>query len=193
MFSCAMAATQKGGWRMERQGVAHGSAEVARLLNIQTSTLRKYAIELEKAGYSFWKNEKGQRGFFDQDILVLRKLMEVKEQSDMTLEKACFAVISTFKEGSVAHSDTAEVSEFVRHDADIQELKELVQKQNLLLQEMAKKLDQQDKRFDEQQQFITNRDQQLMNYIREQQETKRLIAAAEEKKSKSLWNRLFGK
>ena len=44
----------------------YSSSDVATLLKIQESTLRKYCIMFEKAGYKFHKNENSHRGFFDR-------------------------------------------------------------------------------------------------------------------------------
>ncbi|MED1046120.1 hypothetical protein P4T54_16845 [Bacillus mycoides] len=42
------------------------------------------AIMLEEQGYHFHKNEHGHRGFMDNDVITLRKLIEIKSHPDMT-------------------------------------------------------------------------------------------------------------
>lgn len=53
--------------------VIYGSRDIAAVLQLQESTLRKYCLLLEKSGYEFFKNEQGHRAFFDNDIIVLKK------------------------------------------------------------------------------------------------------------------------
>ena len=54
------------------------SKDVATMLKIQESTLRKYCIMLEEQGYHFHKNEHGHRRFMDNDVITLRKLIAIK-------------------------------------------------------------------------------------------------------------------
>ncbi|WP_256942757.1 hypothetical protein [Bacillus cereus] len=82
------------------------SKDVATMLKIQESTLRKYCIMLEEHGYHFHKNEHGHRGFLDNDVITLRKLIEIKSHPDMTLKQACNAILLRFKGESISGIDT---------------------------------------------------------------------------------------
>lgn len=75
----------------------YGSGDVADVLQIQESTLRKYCLLLEKAGYEFLKNEVGHRAFFDDDVIVLRKMIALKNDADMTLEEATKSVVAVLE------------------------------------------------------------------------------------------------
>ncbi|MGQ3381504.1 MerR family transcriptional regulator [Priestia endophytica] len=66
----------------------YSAKEVSVLLGIQNTTVRKYSQLLEKAGYHIHKNELGHRGFFDKDVIVLRKIIELTKRPDMSLENA---------------------------------------------------------------------------------------------------------
>ncbi|OVE46062.1 DNA-binding protein, partial [Bacillus badius] len=46
--------------------------ETALELGITASTLRRWSIELEKAGYLFERNDKGQRIYFERDFQSLK-------------------------------------------------------------------------------------------------------------------------
>ena len=50
------------------------SKDVAIELEITTSTLRRWSIELEKEGYSFHRNEKDQRIYYERDFKAFREL-----------------------------------------------------------------------------------------------------------------------
>lgn len=163
------------------------SKDVATMLKIQESTLRKYCIMLEEHGYHFHKNGHGHRGFMDNDVITLRKLIEIKSHPDMTLKQACDAIMTWIKEKDVSPVDTTVITENEQHDERYNELKEMIQQQNELLKQMAKKMDEQQRYIDER---LERRDQQLMSAIREIQEEKRVlleIAATQKKKWWQFW------
>jgi len=151
------------------------SKDVATMLKIQESTLRKYCIMLEEHGYHFHKNEHGHRGFLDNDVITLRKLIEIKSHPDMTLKQACSAIMTWVKEKDMSVVDTNVITENEQHNEQYNELKEMIQQQNDLLKQMAKKLDDQQRYIDER---LGKRDQLLMQTIRESQEQKALLETA---------------
>lgn len=157
------------------------SKDVAMMLKIQESTLRKYCILLEEQGFHFHKNEHGHRGFMDNDVITLRKLIEIKSHPDMTLKQACNAIMTWVKEKDMSEVDTNVITENEQHDERYNELKEMIQQQNELLKNMAKKLDDQQRYIDEK---LEKRDQQLMGAIREMQEKRVLLETASTKQDK---------
>lgn len=169
-------------------------SDVCALLDIKESTLRKYAGILKNAGYEFHVNDKGQRGYFDKDVVVLRRFLEVKASSDMTLEQAANAVISWVEQSDMSLRVIRESEIEKRYSNDISELKETIEKQNELLQALMQKMDRQQDYID---QSMEERDKKLMESIRISQETKQLLieseAAKDEERTKSFWSRLFGK
>lgn len=175
----------------------YNSSDVAVTLKIQESTLRKYCLLLEKHGYEILKNESGHRAFFDSDIIVLKKLIEFKSNSDMTLEQATKAVVSWKKGNVITDRDTTNLSYVARYNDLLDEFKSFKEQQfqhNEELQDFAKQQVEFNKklveRLDQQEQYIANRleerDRNLMLSIRETLETKRLLEVTEEKK-KSWW------
>lgn len=166
------------------------SKDVATMLKIQESTLRKYCIMLEEQGYHFHKNEHGHRGFLDNDVITLRKLIEIKSHPDMTLKQACNAIMTWVKDKDVSRVDTNVITEDTQHDERYNELKEMIQQQNELLKSMAKKLDEQQCYIDEK---LEKRDYQLIEAIRDMQEEKRVLletaAASRDKKWYKFWER----
>jgi len=168
--------------------------DVCALLGIKESTLRKYALILKDAGYQFHVNDKGQRGYLDQDVIVLKRFLEVKNNRDMTLEQSANAVIAWVRDSSMSLRVMDELKGNERYNEDIKELKETVKTQNELLQELMKKMDQQQQYIDRR---LEERDTKLLESIRESQEVKegllQLAAAQEEEKRKGFWSKLFGK
>ncbi|MDM5186057.1 DUF3967 domain-containing protein [Bacillus sp. DX4.1] len=160
------------------------SKDVAMMLKVQESTLRKYCIMLEEAGYPFHKNEHGHRGFLDQDVITLRRLIEIKSHPDMTLKQVCNAVMIWIKEKDVSEDDTNVITEAEQHNERYNELKEMIQQQNHLLEKLTHKLDAQQRYIDEK---LEKRDQQLMSVIREIQEEKKILLETAATKKKPWW------
>lgn len=65
---------------------SHGA--VAEQWGIQSSALRKYADVLEKEEDTLIKNESGYRKYKESDVMVFRKDINLKNETDMTLENA---------------------------------------------------------------------------------------------------------
>ncbi|EJR90567.1 hypothetical protein IKE_05954 [Bacillus cereus VD196] len=55
--------------------------EAARQLDINTNTLRRWSIELEKMDYVFERNERRQRIYYDNDINILKQMKEYLNQN----------------------------------------------------------------------------------------------------------------
>lgn len=165
--------------------------DVCTLLQIKESTLRKYALLLQDAGYHFDTNDKGQRAYYEKDVIAFKKLIEIKKSTDMTIEKSANAVMMWFKQSNVSLRVMDEKRYDERHNDDIKELKETVKQQNILLQELMKKMDHQQKYIDEK---LEQRDRALMESLkRSQEERKAILQIAEEQKKprKGLFKRIF--
>ncbi|OUA54558.1 DUF3967 domain-containing protein [Bacillus thuringiensis] len=197
----------------------YSPGDVTEQLGIQSSTLRKYADVLEKEGYTFIKNERGHRKYRESDVMVLRKVINLKNDTDMTLENATKQIVSWHQGVEVLPLERHEVERYEESDfnaiplqAIIQEQKEVIEKQNELLQELTKRLTEQDQRFaqresellsaiqsiqDSQKLIAMNsradiaknqdRDEMLMQTIREVQEVKKMLAASKDKKWYEFW------
>lgn len=179
---------------MTNDDVIMSPSDVSVLLDIKESTLRKYALILKDAGYHFQVNKNGQRWYYNKDVIAFKKLIEIKHNPDMTLEQAANAVVSHFKQSDISLPITVESQSVERYSEDLHELKETVQQQNILLQELMKKMDQQQQYINEK---LEQRDRKLLESLRESQEVKQqllqIAAAAEEDRKKGFFARLFGR
>lgn len=183
----------------------YSPGEIADLLKIKDSTLRKYSLLLEDFGYEFQKNSRNQRYYTDEDIITLRKLITMKDNG-MTLDESAKGVVmwhkgNEVKQTDIALSQTDTHNVIIRDDSDIQELKtvlhkqiQLIQIQNESIEELKKMIQSLDKKVSDQQEYIgksmKERDQALMQVMNEMLENRKLIA---EEKKKGFWSRLFGK
>lgn len=154
----------------------YSPGDVAEQLGIQSSTLRKYADVLEKEGYTFIKNERGHRKYRESDVMVLRKVINLKNDTDMTLESATKQIVSWHQGVEVLPLERHEVERYEEPDfnatplqAMIQEQKEVIEKQNELLEELTKRLTEQDQRF-------AQRESELLSAIQSIQDSQKLIA-----------------
>jgi|SRR5699024_4477158 len=57
----------------------YSPSDIAGVLDVKVSIVRKYSIMLEKAGYEFQKNSRKQRFYTDDDVIALRKLVTFKD------------------------------------------------------------------------------------------------------------------
>lgn len=174
--------------------------DVAADLEVTTSTLRRWSIELEKAGYKFERNEKDQRIYYDRDFKAFRELKKLISNSVVLID-AINAVVSIDVEGlnasqtpSVYREETRLTRQFLEEILDEkinkaiqQAFEEGRQQGQKEIKEMMKKIE---KRSEE-------RDDNLMSVIRsiqeEKEEVKQLIAASQEQEKKTFWQRLLSR
>lgn len=150
---------------------AYWGKEIAEILQIGDSTLRKWCLSLENQGHIFMRGQHNSRAFVERDLLILRRMKELIQNKGITLETASEIVISRFNQTE----GTASV----------------LQNELLLdILERQERLEEQNKHFllmlEEKQNYINNsldkRDFQLMQALKESQETKKLIASTLKKK-----------
>ncbi|WEA47304.1 DUF3967 domain-containing protein [Priestia aryabhattai] len=171
---------------------------VAAQVEVATSTLRRWSIDLEKAGYIFERNEKDQRIYYERDFKAFREIKKLVN-NDVLLSDAINAVVAMDLDGlnaaqtpSVHREETRLTKQYIEEmlddkiNAAIQHAFDEGRRQaQSELKEMMDKLERHSK----------ERDENLMSVIRsiqeEKEEVKNLIAASQEKKS--FWQRLFGK
>ncbi|HDR4909366.1 MULTISPECIES: DUF3967 domain-containing protein [Bacillus] len=154
----------------------YSPSDVAEQLGIQSSTLRKYADVLEKEGYTFIKNERGHRKYRESDVMVFRRVINLKNDTDMTLENATKQIVSWHQGVEVLPLERHDVERYEEPNFNatplqtmIQEQKEIIEKQNDLLQELTKRLMDQDERF-------IQRELELLNAIQSIQDSQKFIA-----------------
>ena len=176
----------------------YGTSDIANIVDIAESTVRKYCSILEKAGYLFIRNANGYRVFIDKDINTLNEMKNLSAKNipldriaDMIVlrEKSSVSDVSTLKEKTQENQE-------ILPDMTDSKYKHLIELVDTLLerQEQQERFNQELlNRLDQQAEYIQQRDQQLMAAIRETLEVKRLLAVAEEEKKKGFFARLFGK
>jgi DNA-binding transcriptional MerR regulator len=188
--------------------VYYSPGDLCAMLNIKESTLRKYAVQLEKVGWKYAKNSNGHRQYTDTDIAAIRRIIQAKDKSDITLEKAAKQVVSMLKGEYTSVPATMDEGIEERYSNAIKELKETVQKQTEFIKVLADRLEERDKfiqqQLAKQEERSINRDKKFIEAIRGMQEqkkdndkTRKLIAATQEKieaqQKKGFLARLLGR
>lgn len=136
-------------------GLLRTASETASILDIKTSTLRKYTLQLEKAGYSFYRSERNHRAYTPDDVTILQRFMDLKNNRDMTVERSANALVASLKENSVAT-----IKEGEKGVMTYDQLQDLLERQEDFNKALLERLDKQqeyiEKRLDEQSQRIMN-------------------------------------
>ena len=156
----------------------YGSSDIADVLQVQESTLRKYCLLLEKSGYEFLKNEHGHRAFFDDDVIVLKKMISLKNGADMTLEEAVKSVIAWKNGYDIAVSDTEEKRYIARYHDLLEEFKMFQEQQMNFNKELIQEIRQQKEYIENR---LEQRDRLLLQSMRETLEVRKENVAAEKK------------
>ncbi|MBC9707240.1 MAG: MerR family transcriptional regulator [Enterococcus sp.] len=183
----------------------YNPGDIADLLQIKESTLRKYALMLEKLGYRFQKNSQNQRWYTEKDIALFKKIIALKNSGDMDLKSSIEAAFLWSKGELVAEDKPVAQNaitlqgegysaDIARIEISIEELKDVVLQQN-------EKIEQLTKIVLEQQNYINNEFEQLKSSQLERveiaatmgEEKEDLDLKAPQSRRKGFFARLFNK
>lgn len=117
--------------------------ELAQQLGIGASTLRKWSLELEKAGYEFQRDKHGRRFYLERDGMALVKLKQLLD-SGSSYEDATKAITESFPDDSEPISLPAKLK-IPDNDARYEELNEKMDVLINLTREMFQRMDEKDR------------------------------------------------
>lgn len=158
--------------------------DVAAELNITTSTLRRWSIELEKQGYYFTRNEKEQRIYYERDFQALRELKKLLSQS-ASFADALNAVISRDAQAKNATQTPSVFTDDIR--LSTRQLEEIIHKtvKQAIEEEREAMLQAFEYKIND---VVEKRDRILTKQLQQSLEERRVeIAAAAEEKEKKWW------
>ncbi|MGG0656449.1 hypothetical protein [Rummeliibacillus pycnus] len=179
------------------EDLIYDTSLVSKILGVQESTLRKYCALMQKHNYEFNKNSVGHRIFYKKDIEIIRKIVELKNSSSLTLNQS----VKTILESDIEDIDDITAMESISAVEPISN-----PAFNMLIEAFSTFQNEQQQFKNEQQQFnkqlleqlqkqqdyiknsIDERDKKLMLSIKESMEMRRQLAAAEEEKEKENLN-----
>lgn len=169
----------------EERETTYWSKEVAETLGIANSTLRKWCKLLEDGGYRFVRDQQERRAFTEHDVLMLRSFYELTQDKGLALESAANLVISRFQREATQDMSLRDTLKKSRDDERYKQVIEKLENQERFNKTLLERLDQQQAYIE---QSIQKRDETLLQAIREIQETRlQLVAAQEEKNEKKWW------
>jgi len=188
--------------------MVYSPADIASLLNVKESTLRKYSLLLEEFGYEFSRNAQGQRWYSDKDVSVLKRFMSLKQNGAMSLKECAEGVYLWSKGSDVTLADTTQVTPHngnERHNNDItpviqQEMismRELIEEQSKQIKSLYEQLGRQNTYQEERDRVLLDTIEQLRDAVQDQRKEQLLLDEKKPEQSieekPSLWNRLFKK
>ena len=162
---------------------AYWAKDISDLLEVTTSNLRRWSIDLENAGYRFYRDEHNRRAYFEKDIMPLRKLKEFLA-NNMSKNDAIKAVVSMFPQenkGTLTipvNDDTMRVSK-----SELREIvKEAVEEEReMMFRAFEAKMND----------VVEKRDRILIHELNRSLEEKRLEIAVAEEPKQSWWKRFL--
>ena len=189
--------------------IVYLGGEVAKSLGIARSSLTKYCIALENKDYKFIRGSNNSRAFRSKDLLLLQRMKDLVQDKGMTMETAVNVVLSMLPEeertGAVLDENKVISSETTSKEQEentkisllidkLEYINEISDRLNSMEKEL-KDIKAQNKILQDQNDELkttvetssSKRDENLLSLIREVQDTKKMIAASQEKKWWEFW------
>lgn len=162
---------------------AYWTNEVAEMVGVSDSTIRKWCIELEKNGYQFMKGANDSRAYTEQDIFAIRKFQTLLKENKLTKESAAVLITEQFKQKENEGTPPVQVDNGV---SPIRLLVAQIKSVEDRFAEMAETIEQQDrllKVLSQQKDPIEERQQRITDMITQRRIESELKAEAEQ-----IWN-----
>lgn len=189
--------------------IVYLGGEVAKSLGIARSSLTKYCIALENKEYKFIRGSNNSRAFRSKDLLLLQRMKDLVQDKGMTMETAVNVVLSMLPEeertGAVLDENKIISSETTSKEQEENNQISLLMDKLEYIDEISERLNSMEKELkdiktqnkilqDQNDELKTTvetssnkRDENLLSLIREVQDTKKMIAASQEKKWWEFW------
>ena len=164
--------------------------ELSLNLDINTNTLRRWAIELEEHGYEFSRNDKNQRIYYERDILALSDFQKIIEKTQ-SLKNTAKAVVAKVNDKENAETMLGVIEN--SKDKIVFSKEELEELINRVADEAVERAAEHlSRKFMD---VIEQRDKQIVHNLTETMEQKRLevAAAIEEEEKPGFFARFFKK
>ena len=150
------------------------NSAVSKILGVQDSTLRKYCALMQKYHYKFSKNSVGHRIFYKKDVDIIKKIIDLKKSSSLTLEEVVKTIIESNIDETNDISDIASIST-LDYNKILERFSTFTKEQMEFNKQLIEQLQKQEIYIKN---SIEARDQKLMLLIKESMETKKQIIDA---------------
>lgn len=124
---------------------AYTTKEIATLLDMAISTVRKYSQHLEKAGYIITKTESKARIFTAYDMMVLRYLKDLRDKTNITVDQATNIVIERFGKEPVQTETTENTAVIMQYEKRCKEMQIKLNEHTELIKLLSARLEETEK------------------------------------------------
>ncbi|MEB6551126.1 DNA-binding protein [Heyndrickxia sporothermodurans] len=161
--------------------------DVAAELEITTSTLRRWSIELEKAGYIFERNKKEQRIYYERDFKAFRELKKLLTNSVAFVDAIKAVVSMDLEDKNASITPSVHKEELRLSKSELEELihrtvkKAIEEEREAMFRAFETKMND----------VVEKRDRLITQQLNRSLEERRLEIAAAQEQKKSWWKRLF--
>ena len=118
---------------------AFWAREVAENLGISESTLRKYCLILERAGYKFLRGDNNRRAFRKKDVEVLKQFKTLADQGKK-LDEAAVTLVATLdqqkEEAAVSAVTLVDMNKTMQIEKVKEVIKPILEQNEMLKQEL---------------------------------------------------------
>ena len=166
--------------------------QAARALALKEPTFRKYYMLIEKKGYLFSRTQQGHVMFTEDNLRMIKNILDEKNKPRVTLEGAIQKIIVNTEGYEEPEVDDNEENQTLH--AKIDRLTAMVEQQQETIQRLESKLD-----HGEYKQLENSEKVKQLEEGKSKEEEKEIVETAEEVKQeekkeekKSIWQKLFG-
>lgn len=129
----------------------YSATQIATIVDVKPSTLRKYASLLEEEGYIFEKDGHGRRLYNAMDLKAFEMLIAQSNNGAMSLNDSARTVYYWSKDPDRAHDDTENVTPQRRDDGatpsvptqDLEPLMSILENQHYTIENMGQQMEKQ--------------------------------------------------
>ena len=144
--------------------------QAAKALGLKEPTMRKYYMQIEKQGLKFSRTQQGHVMFNEEQLHMIREIMDKKNQPRTTLEQAINSVIVNQED-----YDVPQESGLTEYSSDSQNINEKMDKLLTLLDEQQKESQERENKLLNMIERLEKKlDEQDQKSLKEQEELKRL-------------------
>lgn len=167
--------------------------DVASVVGVKPSTIKKYYSAVEKEGYIFKRNNQGQLIFGDEHIEMFRRIIQLKNQPGITVEMAIKQVVASITDMTIYKEDEKPVVvDMTAIMKELKDVKEFMEKQNKYIDRQEEVNKELLKELKATKTFVNDKlEEREKQYLLETQEVKNMIAAGTQNAKK--WWKLFWK
>ena len=161
--------------------------EAAQMVGLSTSTIKKYYLMIEEKGYRFNRSSQGQLIFSEVDIEMFKRIIVLKNEPEMSVQKAVDHVVTSITAMTV-YDEKEEVP--TNQQIDIEFMKTFIERQDEVNKSLLNELRETRKYIHEK---LEKRDETLMLALKETLEVKEMISTAKEESPRKWWQKILKK